>query len=71
MLERVNMLDYRFREEDENTLLVFNVITSEMIFLHGSSKDYITALLNNKEYKGKINDKNLEILKNKKIIIGS
>ena len=41
-----------------------------MFFLKGNSKDYVTALLNNQKYNGKINDKNIEILKNKKIILG-
>lgn len=70
MLEKINNLDYRFRKEEENILLAFNVITSEMLFLKGNSKDYITALLNNQKYNGEINDKNIEILKNKKIILG-
>ena len=70
MLEKVINIDYRFRKEGENILLAFNVITSEMFFLKGNSKDYVTALLNNQKYNGKINDKNIEILKNKKIILG-
>ncbi len=70
MLEKVNNIDYRFRKEEKNILLAFNVITSEMFFLKGNSKDYVTALLNNQKYNGKISDKNVEILKNKKIILG-
>ena len=67
----INNTDYKFRQEGENTLLAFNVITSEMLFLHGNSKDYISALLNNEKYNGVLSNKNIEILKNKKIIIGS
>ncbi|MBR3249626.1 MAG: hypothetical protein IKF83_02885 [Clostridia bacterium] len=70
MLERINIEEYRFREEGENLLLAFNVITSEMFFLKGKSKDYIISLLNNSKYDGKINRKNLEMLKDKKIILG-
>lgn len=66
----INNTDYRFRQEGENTLLAFNVITSEMFFLKGNSRDYITALLNNQKYNGKINIRNIEFLKTKKIIIG-
>lgn len=65
----INIKDYRFRKE-EDTILAFNVITSEMIFLKGKSKEFIQNLLENKESKEKISEKNLEILKNKKIIIG-
>ena len=67
MLERINNNDFRFRLEDENTLLALNVITSEMIFLRGSSKEYIMDLLNNKSPR-KISENNMNILKNKKII---
>ena len=70
MLERINIIDYRFRNEGEDILLVFNVITSEMLFLRGNSKDYVLSLLKNKKYNGKINYKNIEILKEKKIILG-
>lgn len=69
MLERINNIDYRYRIEDDNTLLAFNVITFEMTFLKGLTKDYIIKLLNNEEYNGTISDKNMNILKNKKIII--
>lgn len=69
MLE-INIKDYRFRNEKEDTMLVFNVITSEMIFLKGKSKEFIQNLLENKESNEKISEKNLEILKNKKIITG-
>ncbi len=69
MLERINNIDYRFRIEDDNTLLAFNVITFEMTFLKGLTKDYIIKLLNNEVYNGTISDKNIKILKNKKIII--
>ena len=55
----INNTDYRFRQEGENTLLAFNVITSEMFFLKGNSRDYITALLNNQKYNGKINIRNI------------
>lgn len=70
MLERINTIDYRFRKEGEDILLVFNVITSEMLFLRGNSKDYVLSLMKNKKYNGKINYKNIEILKEKKIILG-
>ncbi len=70
MLEKINIIDYRFRNEGEDILLVFNVITSEMLFLRGNSKDYVLSLLKNKKYNGKINYKNIEILKEKKIILG-
>lgn len=66
----INNRDYRFRKEGENTLLAFNVVTSEMFFLKGNSREYITALLNNQKYNGKINIRNIEFLKTKKIIIG-
>ena len=69
MLE-INIKDYRFRNEKEDTMLAFNVITSEMIFLKGKSKEFIQNLLENKKKKKKISEKNLEILKNKKIIMG-
>lgn len=69
MLE-INIKDYRFRNEKEDTMLAFNVITSEMIFLKGKSKEFIQNLLENKESNEKISEKNLEILKNKKIIMG-
>lgn len=69
MLE-INIKDYRFRNEKEDTMLAFNVITSEMIFLKGKSKEFIQNLLENKESNEKISEKNLEILKNKKIITG-
>ena len=65
----INNTDYKFRQEGENTLLAFNVITSEMFFLKGNSRDYINALLNNKKYIGKIDNRNVEFLKNKRIII--
>lgn len=70
MLEKINDMEYRFREESENVLLAFNVITSEIFFLKGNSKDYVTALLNKKKYNGNINNKNIETLKNKRIILG-
>lgn len=70
MLEKINIIDYRFRNEGEDILLVFNVITSEMLFLRGNSKDYVLSLLKNKKYNGKIKYKNIEILKEKKIILG-
>ena len=59
MLEKINIIDYRFRNEGEDILLVFNVITSEMLFLRGNSKDYVLSLLKNKKYNGKINYKNI------------
>ena len=69
MLE-INIKDYRFRNEKEDNKLAFNVKTSEMIFLKGKSKEFIQNLLENKESNEKISEKNLEILKNKKIIMG-
>jgi len=69
-LLEINIKDYRFRNEKEDTMLAFNVITSEMIFLKGKSKEFIQNLLENKESNEKISEKNLEILKNKKIIMG-
>ena len=68
MLERINKVDYRYRIEDENTLLALNVITSEMLFLKGKTKQYIIDLLNEKNPEN-INEKNRRILKEKKIII--
>ena len=61
MLEKINIIDYRFRNEGEDILLVFNVITSEMLFLRGNSKDYVLSLLKNKKYNRKIKYKNIEI----------
>lgn len=69
-MELINNNDYRFRQEGENILLAFNVVTSEMFFLRGNTKEYIISLLNGQKYNKKIDNKNIEFLKNKKIIIG-
>lgn len=68
MLERINDVDYRFRIEDENTLLALNIINFEMLFLKGKTKEYITDLLDGKVPEI-ISQKNIDILKKKKIIL--
>ena len=70
MLERINNIDYKFRVEDDETLLAFNIITSEMYFLRGNTKEFLIKLINGEKYKGKIDGKNIKFLKEKSLIIG-
>jgi len=64
------MVDFRYRNENAETLLAFNVTTSEIIFIRGNSKEYIESILNEEPYRGSINNKNIELLKRKGIIVG-
>lgn len=47
MLERLNIIDFRYRKENEDTLLGYNVITAQMYFFKGNVKAYIESLINN------------------------
>lgn len=68
-MEKLNELIYKFRDELDDKLLAYNVITSDMYFFSGSTKKFIKNILDNKKQDVKLEDKYLTYLKNKSIII--
>lgn len=73
MLEKLNLnlKDYRFRSEDENRLLIYNVRTAEMIFVVGKVKDYIEDLLYTNKTDIMLPKRYVDYLVNKDILIKS
>lgn len=71
MLEKLNLnlKDYRFRNEDENRLLIYNVRTAEMIFVNGKVKDYIEDLLFTNRTNVMLSKPYIDYLVNKNILI--
>lgn len=47
MLE-INKVDYRYRLENDEYLLAYNVITNKMYFFKGNTKKYLESMLYNK-----------------------
>lgn len=68
-MEKLNKLEYKFRDELDNKLLAYNVITSNMYFLSGNTKKFIQNMIDNKRQDVNLEDKYIEYLKNKRIII--
>ena len=73
MLEKLslNVKDYRFRNEDENRLLIYNVRTAEMIFVIGKAKQYIEDLLSTNSTDIMLSKPYVDYLVNKNILIKS
>lgn len=73
MLEKLslNVKDYRFRNEDENRLLIYNVRTAEMIFVIGKVKQYIEDLLSTNSTDIMLSKPYVDYLVNKNILIKS
>lgn len=73
MLEKLslNVKDYRFRNEDENRLLIYNVRTAEMIFVIGKVKQYIEDLLSTNSADIMLSKPYVDYLVNKNILIKS
>lgn len=73
MLEKLslNVKDYRFRNEDENRLLIYNVRTAEMIFVIGKFKQYIEDLLSTNSTDITLSKPYVDYLVNKNILIKS
>ncbi len=73
MLEKLslNVKDYRFRNEDENRLLIYNVRTAEMIFVIGKVKNYIEDLLSTNSTDIMLSKPYVDYLVNKNILIKS
>ncbi len=71
MLEKLNLnlKDYRFRNEDENRLLIYNVRTAEMIFVNGKVKDCIEDLLSTNRTDVMLSKPYIDYLVNKNILI--
>lgn len=71
MLEKLNLnlKDYRFRNEDENRLLIYNVKTAEMIFVNGKVKDCIEDLLSTNRTDVMLSKPYIDYLVNKNILI--
>ena len=71
MLEKLNLnlKDYRFRNEDENRLLIYNVKTAEMIFVNGKVKDCIEDLLSTNRTDVMLSKPYIDSLVNKNILI--
>ena len=49
MLE-INKKDFRYRNENDTTILAYQVIYHKMYFLKGNTKKYIEAKLKGKDY---------------------
>ena len=73
MLEKLNLnlKDYRFRNEDENRLLIYNVRTAEMIFVNGKVKYCIEDLLSTNRTDVMLSKPYIDYLVNKNILIKS
>lgn len=73
MLEKLilNTVDFRYRVEDENRLLIYNVRTSEMIFVIGKVKKYILSKLNNSSESITLAKEYISYLLDKKILLHS
>ena len=71
MLEKLNLnlKDYRFRNEDENRLLIYNVKTAEIIFVNGKVKDCIEDLLSTNRTDVMLSKPYIDYLVNKNILI--
>ena len=71
MLEKLNLnlKDYRFRNENENRLLIYNVKTAEMIFVNGKVKDCIEDLLSTNRTDVMLSKPYIDYLVNKNILI--
>ncbi len=67
MLE-INQKDFRFRRENDDILLGYNVITNKMFFFKGNTKKYIEAKLNHEDTIF-LEDKYMKYLLNNKILI--
>ncbi len=65
----LNNKDFRFRKEDDNTLLAYDVIHNKMFFLKGNTKIFIEELMNGKNT-SKLDDKYINYLIENGIITG-
>ena len=63
------MIEYKFRDELDDKLLAYNVITSDMYFFNGNTRRFIKNIISNKKQDIKLESKYLTYLKNKRIII--
>ena len=64
----LNNIDFRFRKEDDDTILAYDVIRNNMYFLKGNTGKYIENLMNNQK-PTHLEDKYIKYLIEKKIII--
>ncbi len=67
MLE-LNRNDFRYREEDENTILAYQVIFHKMYFLKGNTKKYIEEKLKGNDID--LDKKYIDYLKEERILLG-
>lgn len=67
MLE-INRIDFRYRLENENVLLAYQVINHRMYFFKGNTKKYIENKLKEKE--SSLDKKYIDYLLNEGILIG-
>ena len=68
-MEKLNVIEYKFRDELDDKLLAYNVITSDMYFFNGNTRRFIKNIISNKKQDIKLESKYLTYLKNKRIII--
>ncbi len=68
-MEKLNVIEYKFRDELDDKLLAYNIITSDMYFFSGNTRRFIKNIISNKKQDIKLESKYLTYLKNKRIII--